>query len=102
MKSALDVPQHEPVTKTFEDAKAMVLEERRVIVEKMAWKFNIVRGSLYSGVYNSRRFHKMCATWVPRQLTEEPKYSVMEICFCHLECYHSKLENLLNCIITGD
>lgn len=36
MKSALGFPQHEPVTKTFEDAKAMVLEERRVIVEEMA------------------------------------------------------------------
>lgn len=31
-----DVPQHEPVIKTFEDATAMVLEERRVIVEEMA------------------------------------------------------------------
>jgi hypothetical protein len=36
MKSVLDVPHHEPVTKTFEDSKTMVLEERRVIVEKMA------------------------------------------------------------------
>jgi hypothetical protein len=96
MKSALDVPQHEPVTKTFEDAKAMVLEERRVIVEEMALELNIVEG-----VYTSLRLHKMCARWVPRRLMEEPKYSLMDICYCHLECYHSKVENLLNCIITG-
>jgi len=36
MKSSVGVPQHEPVTETFEDAEAMVLEERRVIVEEMA------------------------------------------------------------------
>jgi hypothetical protein len=59
MKSALYVPQHEPVAKTFEDAKVMVLEE----IE-----------SLYSGVYNIVRFHMMCVRWVPRQLTEESKY----------------------------
>jgi len=44
MKSALGVPQHEPVTEAFEDAEAMVLEERRVIVQEMAWKLNIVQG----------------------------------------------------------
>jgi hypothetical protein len=52
----------------------MVLEERRVIVEEMAQKLNIVQESLYSGVYNSLRFHMMFARWVSRQLTEESTY----------------------------
>jgi len=49
----------------------MILENRRVTIDELANHFEISRGSAYDIIHNRLRFRKVCARWVPTELTEE-------------------------------
>jgi hypothetical protein len=55
----------------LEEARAVVLEDRRVSVAIIGQELNVCQGLVYAVVYNSLGF--VCAKWIPRQLTEECK-----------------------------
>jgi hypothetical protein len=82
-------------------ARELILQNRRVTADKIAKQLNIRIGFAYSVVHNNLQFHKMCARWVPRELTDERKCMHLDICFHHLAHYH-KGDNLLQWIVTGD
>ena len=44
---------------------------------------------------NKLGFHKVCARWVPKQLTEVHKQTHMDICQKHLDRYGNEQDNLL-------
>ena len=54
-----------------EDARAMILENRRVAIDEVANYFEINHGSAYDIIHNRLGFRKVCARWVPKELTEE-------------------------------
>jgi len=49
-----------------EDARAMILENRRVTIDEVANHFEISHGSAYDIIHNRLSFHKVCARWVPK------------------------------------
>ena len=53
-------------------------------------------------MHNKLGFHKVCARWVPKQLTEVHKQICMDICQKHLDHYGNKRDIFLDRIITSD
>jgi hypothetical protein len=51
--------------------RAMILDNRRVTVDKVAYYLLISCGSVHEIIHNHFGFHKVCARWVPKQLIEE-------------------------------
>ena len=49
-----------------EDARAMILENRRVAIDEMANHFEISHGSAYDIIHNRLGFRKVYARWVPK------------------------------------
>jgi len=47
-------------------------------------------------------YHKVCARWFPRMLTQEHKEHHMQVCQDLLNQYEAEGDNLLDRIITGD
>ncbi|PNF23181.1 hypothetical protein B7P43_G02737 [Cryptotermes secundus] len=63
----------QPSTATNEDniehARDMVLLDRRVTIDEVANHLQISHGSAYEIIHNRLGFHKVCARWVPKELT---------------------------------
>jgi len=85
-----------------EDACAMILENRRVTIDELANHFEISYGSAYDIIHNRLGFHKVCARWVPKELTEEQKNNHVAICQCLLDRYANEGEAFLTRLVTGD
>ena len=51
----------------------LIRENRRITVEEVAGRLNVSVGSAYSLIHDSLKFSKVCARWVPKELTEERK-----------------------------
>jgi histone-lysine N-methyltransferase SETMAR len=47
-------------------------------------------------------YHKVCARWVPRMLTQEHKENRMQVCQDLLNQYEADGDSFLDRIITGD
>ena len=58
----------------------MILQNRWVIIDEVAHQQQINHGSAYEIIHNRLAFHKVCAIWVPEQLTELPKEKCLDIC----------------------
>ena len=59
-------------------------------------------GSAYSLIHDSLMFSKVCASWVPKELTEERKCKRLDVCSRHLARYGEECDNFLQQIVTGD
>ena len=75
-----------------DDARAMILENRRVTIDELANHFEISHGSAYDIIHNRLGFRKVCARWVPKQLTEEQKNNRVAICQRLLDRYANEGE----------
>ena len=78
-----------------EDTRAMILENRRVTIDEVANHFEISHGSAYDIIHNRLGFRKVCARWVPKQLTEEHRNNRVAICQCLLDRYANEGEAFL-------
>ena len=58
-------------------------------------------GSAYELMHNKLGFYKVCAIWVPEQLTELRKQTRVDFCQKHLDRYGNE-RDILNRIITGN
>ena len=82
-----------------EEAKAIILAEKRVTTEEIALQR---QGTAFSLVSDILGFHKVSACWLPKHLTEDHKRSRVHICSSLLERYNIEGVDFLNHIITGD
>ena len=57
----------------IERARDMDLLDRRVTIDQVAHVMRISHGSDYEMMYEKLGFHKVCARWAPKQLTEKHK-----------------------------
>jgi len=73
----------------------MILENRRVTIDEVANHFEIIHGSAYDIIHNRLGFHKVCARWVPKQLTKEQRNKHVAICQRLLDCYANEGEAFL-------
>jgi histone-lysine N-methyltransferase SETMAR len=85
-----------------EEARAIILANRRVIIEEIASQPSINQALAYSLVHDNLGFHKVSARWMPKHLTQEHKRNCLDICSCFLERHNREGDNFLNRIIAGD
>ena len=84
----------------IDQADALIKENRRIIINKFAESLGVSAGSPVK-IINTLGYLKVCARWVPGQLTEAHKQSRIEACSELLEYCHSD-KTFLQRIVTGD
>jgi len=57
----------------IQQARQMVLANRRVAIDEVACSLQISHGSACQIIHEELGFHKICARWLPRDLTAEHK-----------------------------
>ena len=92
----LEQPSTSATDEKLEEARAIILTDRRVTIEEITLQLGISQGMDYFLVHDILGFHKVAARWVPRHLTEEHKRNRQHIYSSLLERYNREG------IITGD
>ena len=59
-------PSTSTIDEKLEEARAIILTDRRVTIEEIALQLGISQGTAYSLVHDILGFHKVAARWVPR------------------------------------
>ena len=95
-------PSTSTTDEKLEEARTIILTDRRVTTEEIALQLGISQGTAYSLLHDVLGFHKVAARWVPRHLTEEHKRNRQHTCPSLLERYDREGDNFFNRIITGD
>jgi len=95
-------PSTSTTDEKLEEARVIILTDRRVTIQEIALKLGISQGTAYSLTHDILGFHKAAARWVPRHLTEEHKWNRQHICSSLLERYNREGDNFLNRLITRD
>jgi hypothetical protein len=80
----------------------MILLNKWVTVDKGANQVEISHGSAYEIIHNRLGFHKVCAQWVPKQLTESQKQKHLDICIQLLDHFGNEGDLFLERIVMGD
>jgi hypothetical protein len=78
----------------------LVQEDRWNTVTDIANKLDIRHGSAYSVIHKDLGYHKICAMWMPNQLTYEHKWADVEICMQVLQKHHEG-EAFMQWSVTG-
>jgi hypothetical protein len=79
-----------------------MIMDYRVSIDEVAYHLQISHGSAHEIIHNHLGFHKVCARWVPKQLTKEHKQNCLTVCQSLLNYYHQEGDISLRRIITGD
>ena len=79
---------------------AITEDNRWVTIDEVAYVLQIIHGSAYQTMHKKLGFHKVCARWVPKQLTEVHKQTRVDICQKHLDRCGNKRDIFLDSIIT--
>jgi len=95
-------PSTSTTDEKIQQAREMVLANRRVAIDEVVCSLQISHGSAYQIIHDELGFHKLCARWVPRELTAEHKRKRVEICQRLLDRYNNEGEEFLSRIVTGD
>ena len=64
-------PSTSTTDEKLEEARTIILTDRRVTIEEIALQLGISQSTAYSLVHDILWFPKVAARWVPRHLTEE-------------------------------
>jgi len=86
----------------IERVRDKVLLDRRLTIYEVTNCLQISHGSSYEFIHNRLGFHKVCARWIPKQLTMLHKQTCLDICQQNLDCYDKEGDAFLDRIITGD
>ena len=81
-------------------SKCLIRENTCIIVNEFAKSLGVSAGSAVK-IMDTLGYSKVCARWVPRQLTEAHKHSHLEACSKLLEYCHSD-KTFLQQIVTRD
>jgi len=82
--------------------EAIVKENRRVTVHEIAVHLDMSHGSAHHIVHDVLQFHKVCARWVPHQLTAELKERRVDACQELLKRFEAEGDGFLGRIVPGD
>ncbi|KAF8785105.1 Histone-lysine N-methyltransferase SETMAR like protein [Argiope bruennichi] len=102
MKREQDGHQPPLQMNNIQQAREMVLANRRITIDEVASALNISHGSAHEIIHDELGFHKVCARWVPRQLTAEHKLIRVRVCQRLLSRFSNKGDAFLSRIVTGD
>ena len=84
----------------IDQADALIKENRRITINELAESLGVSAGSAVK-IMDTLGYSKMCARWIPRQLTEAHEQSHLEVCSELLEYCHG-VKTFLQQIVTGD
>jgi len=76
-------------------------EDRRVTVRDLKQRFELSKSTIQR-FFNDMGYHKCCARWVPKMLTEDHKRQRIETSREFLSRYAEQGEDFLDSIVTGD
>ncbi|GFW44767.1 histone-lysine N-methyltransferase SETMAR [Trichonephila clavipes] len=80
-----------------------IKENRKFTISALAMEFPQISRSLMHGIVTDKlKFHKLCARWVPKILTESHKTKRMSCALAFLTRYHEGCVDFLSQIVTGD
>jgi hypothetical protein len=79
-------------------ARELILQNRRMMVNKTAKQSSISIGSACSVVHDNLLFLQVCVRGVPKELTDEYKHMHLNIRSLHLACCHKESDNFLQWI----
>lgn len=86
-----------------DNVQAKIQEDRRVKISELCDHFPAVsRGTMHEIVRNCLGYKKICARWVPHQLTDDHLSKRMGSCLEMLTRYHNEGEEFLDRLITCD
>ena len=80
----------------------MIRENRSITFKEVASLLDISVGSAHHIIHDELKFRKVCARWVPKQLTPEMKERHVGASQELLRRYEADGEAFLQCIVTGD
>ncbi|XP_052822777.1 uncharacterized protein LOC128247386 [Octopus bimaculoides] len=95
-------PSTSTTDEKIQQARETIMVNRRIIIDEVARSLQIRHGSAYQIIHDELGFHKVCARWVPRELTVEHKRKRLGVCQRSLNRYNKKGEEFLCRIVTGD
>jgi histone-lysine N-methyltransferase SETMAR len=80
----------------------MIRQDRRLKIRTIAAALDISKSRVHEIVHDLLGYRKVCARWVPKQLTDVHKETRMALSLTHLSRYHVEGNKFLERIITGD
>lgn len=84
-----------------ERAEELIRGDRRITVQSVADALNISYGSA-QGIIADLGYHKVCAKWVPKQLTVDNRMRRVDICQELLDAFAVENQDFFNNMVTGD
>src|SRR5215469_9882069 len=87
---------------TIQQVNEEIQKDRRVKIRTVAETLHISKSSVHRIVHHTLGYRKVCARWVPKQLSEVHKDTRMGLSLTHLSRYHVEGEEFLERIVTGD
>lgn len=87
---------------TMKKVDEMIRSDRRITVAHVARSVGCSQGLAYSIIHDRLQFRKVCARWVPRDLTPQHKLNRMGLALEHLCRYEAQGQDMLKKIVTGD
>ena len=86
-----------------EKVDAEVRENRKFTITELSLSFpQISRSLLHEIISEKLGYHKFCARWIPKLLTEDHKNQRMAAALHFLDAYDKDGDSLLDRIVTGD
>ena len=79
----------------------MIRSNRRITTRDIIDVIGVGHSAVHS-IISNLGYSKVCARWVPRQLTDELKHRRLEVCGQMLQRYRNEGEQFMNSIVTGD
>ena len=79
----------------------LIRANQQITTRELCMELNI-RFSALETMVATLEYHKVCARWVPRILTQEHKEHRMQVCQDLLDQYETEGDSFLDRIITGD
>src|SRR6476661_1813694 len=79
----------------------LIRSDRRITTRDIVGVIGVSQGTVHN-IICDLGYSKVCARWVPRQLTDELKLNRLNVCEQMLERYKNEGEQFMNSIVTGD
>ena len=79
----------------------LIRSDRRITTRDIIDVIGVGHGAVHN-IISDLGYSKVCARWVPRQLTDELKHSRFDVCGQMLQRYRIEGEQFMNSIVTGD
>lgn len=95
-------PVEAATEETIEAVKQLILMDTKIKVEELAAETKVSHGTICSILDYHLHVQKVCARWVPRNLSVFDKKNRLEISKSNLEQITQNEEMFYNCIVTGD